>query len=417
MPAHASLFTGLYSDEHQLHESPDTKCLALTRAMNQLKSQTLAEQLQRKYGYYTAGFSANYFIRPGSGFDRGFEDFEYTDARGIDENKREEIENELKKQTADPWRLSRHLASRGEFGKLVKLYLSYRSVKKKQKSLNYPAEKGGRTILKNIRHQTPFEEPFFLFVNFMELHEPYTNYEMSHWNLSLEDLFGMKPIPPKILAEIKYRYELAKTQLDITFGKLIHHLKVSGMYDNSLIIVTSDHGQAFHERNYYGHGLFLYDEIIEVPLLMKFPNNRRFPTMQRERYQTLADIPKIVKGVIENAVEEDTFARREVFSESFGIHQQFIPKSKGKENCDVHRKSIFKDGYKLVYNLTFDSIEEFSFRKKPLDKADNRALVDSLLSELKPSKVARNSPAINHSVFAKGEEIVILEKLRDLGYA
>jgi arylsulfatase A-like enzyme len=416
IPAHASLFTGLSSNEHQIDAGPETKCLALINAMNQLKTETLAEQLQRKYGYYTAGFSANYFIRPGTGFDRGFEDFDYTDVRGIDENERQEIENELKKQTADPWQLSRYIAKRGEFLKLARLYMNYRRIRKKQKSLNYPAEKGARTILKKIKSQMPLEEPFFLFTNFMELHEPYTKYELSHWNLSLEDLFGLKPIPPKVLAEIKYRYELATGQLDYTFGKLIQHLKDMGLYDDSLIIVTSDHGQAFRERNYYGHGLFLYDEIVELPLLMKFPRNRKLAAFNMEGYQTLTDVPKIVKEIIEDDMRPEMFTRRAVFSESFGIHQQFIPKSKEKEVYEVRRKAIFKDGYKLTYNFTHDCIEEFLFRKKSLDLDDHRHIVDALVSELKEGTTFRKNP-MAESVFAKSEEIVILEKLRDLGYA
>jgi arylsulfatase A-like enzyme len=414
IPTHASLFTGLYSNEHRLHVGPETKCLALTRAMKQLRSETLAEYLKQRHGYHTMGFSANYFIRPGSGFDRGFETFQYTDVRGIDDDERDVIENELKKQTADPWQLSRDLASRGELVKLVKLYSKYRRIRKMQKTLNYPAEKGGKTILKNIQDQTPLEEPFFLFSNFMELHEPYTEYEMSHWNLSLEDLFALKPIPSKVLKEIKYRYQVATKYLDNIFGKLIERLKTSKVYDNSLIIVTSDHGQAFRERNYYGHGLFLYDEIIELPLLIKFPGNRKISI--GDGYQTLADIPAIVKGTVERDLEKGTLARRAVFSESYGIHQQFIPKAKEKEIYDVQRKAIFKDGFKLVYNFSQDSIEEFSFRKKSIDPSDHRDLADLLISELKESTKTRNDP-LAPSVFAKGEEMVILEKLRDLGYA
>ena len=49
----------------------------------------------------------------------------------------------------------------------------------------------------------------------------------------------------------------------------MRHLKAKNVYDQSLIIVLSDHGQAFRERNYYGHGIFLYDEIVEVPLIGK----------------------------------------------------------------------------------------------------------------------------------------------------
>ena len=66
---------------------------------------------------------------------------------------------------------------------------------KSQILLNYPAEKGGSTVLKNIQDSARLNNLFFLFVNFMELHEPYVKYEWDHWSSSLEDLFGVKAIP------------------------------------------------------------------------------------------------------------------------------------------------------------------------------------------------------------------------------
>ena len=158
------------------------------------------------------GFSANNFVRPGSGFDRGFKTFRYTDVRGIEDNEREVIEQELRTHKGDRWQLSMDLLKSGEFRKLANLYMTYRRIRKRQESLNYPAEKGGRTLVKNIQSEARFDNPFFLFANFMEFHEPYVKYEMNHWSLSLEDLFGVKAIPQNELSEIKRRYYLAARQ-------------------------------------------------------------------------------------------------------------------------------------------------------------------------------------------------------------
>ena len=189
------------------------------------------------------------------------------------------------------------------------------------------------------------------------------------------------------------------------------------MYDESLIIVLSDHGQAFRERNYYGHGMFLYDEIIEVPLIVKFPNNRKCPVA--EGYQSLVDIPSVIRSVIESgSAGDDALTKERAFSESFGIHYQFMPKgnSKEKEIYEVRRKAIYKNGYKLVLNLSHDVVEEFSYRKKPLDHRDHVPVADSLLSELRASTRLQSEPLPLDS-FGREEESAILEKLRVLGYS
>jgi len=412
IPSHASFFTGLYPSEHRIHETTEAKCLALTKAMNKCETETLPEFLQ-KQGYETVGFSANYFVRSGTGFDRGFKTFRYTDVRGIEDDEREVIEQELRTHKGDRWQLSKDLLNRGEFRKLANLYMTYRRIRKRQESLNYPTEKGGCTLLRNIQNEAPLKDPFFLFANFMELHEPYVKYEMDHWALSLEDLFGVKAVPQNELAEIKRRYYLAAGQMDTTFGGLMNLLKEKHVYDESVIIVLSDHGQAFRERGYYGHGLFLYDELVEVPLIIKFPNNRRFPVA--EGYQSLVEIPSLIKDVIESGTRDDALTRKQAFSESFGIHYQFIPKGNWKDAYDVRRKAIYKNGYKLVFNLSHDIIEEFSYRKKPLDRKDNVTVADALLSELRDS--TRQSEPLPSATFGREEELVILEKLRALGYS
>ncbi|MEE9294119.1 MAG: sulfatase-like hydrolase/transferase, partial [Phycisphaerae bacterium] len=55
-------------------------------------------------------------------------------------------------------------------------------------------------------------------------------------------------------------------------GELLEALKLRGMYDNSLIIVTSDHGEAFGEHGWVGHGQLLYEMLVHVPLVIRYPH-------------------------------------------------------------------------------------------------------------------------------------------------
>jgi len=62
--------------------------------------------------------------------------------------------------------------------------------------------------------------------------------------------------------------------------KIIKLLKQRGIFDKSLIIVTSDHGQLLGEHEKIGHGDFLYDELLYVPLLMKYPKDVEIEVVQ-----------------------------------------------------------------------------------------------------------------------------------------
>jgi arylsulfatase A-like enzyme len=67
------------------------------------------------------------------------------------------------------------------------------------------------------------------------------------------------------------QYDGEIAYLDHQLGKLFSRLKSMGIYDSSLIIVTSDHGEFFGEHGEYGHIKPMYEEMLRVPLLIKFP--------------------------------------------------------------------------------------------------------------------------------------------------
>ena len=58
---------------------------------------------------------------------------------------------------------------------------------------------------------------------------------------------------------------------DEQFGQLVQHLKAQGNYDDTLIVVAGDHGEAFGEHGDFVHGHLAYEEIMRVPLIIKFP--------------------------------------------------------------------------------------------------------------------------------------------------
>lgn len=99
--------------------------------------------------------------------------------------------------------------------------------------------------------------PFFVWVHLYDAHDPYDPPE---------------PFKSKYAAA-PYNGEIA--YLDLAVGKLLAQLRARGLYDNSLIAVMADHGEALGEHGEDTHGIFLYDETIRVPLLMKMPHSER----------------------------------------------------------------------------------------------------------------------------------------------
>ena len=72
-------------------------------------------------------------------------------------------------------------------------------------------------------------------------------------------------------------------------GPLIASLKETGLYDRTMIIFTSDHGEEFFEHHGWGHGHSLYDESLKVPLIIKFPESR-FSGLRIHDIVSLVDI-------------------------------------------------------------------------------------------------------------------------------
>jgi arylsulfatase A-like enzyme/Tfp pilus assembly protein PilF len=102
----------------------------------------------------------------------------------------------------------------------------------------------------------PSREPFFLWVHCYDPHGPYD---------------------PPVPYDSRYKsdpYDGEIAYMDAALGKLFAGLKATSLYAQTAIVVTADHGEAFGEHGERHHGMFLYDETIHIPLVIKLPNER-----------------------------------------------------------------------------------------------------------------------------------------------
>jgi len=131
-------------------------------------------------------------------------------------------------------------------------------------------------------------QPQFLFLHFFDAHWPYWPGD------ELNTLFGplsgdtsgllnkvRNQIPPGSERDVQHMMDLYDAEivyLDREVGRFLDELKKTGMYESSLILVTADHGEAFLEHSFWEHGQTLYQEMVHVPLLVKWPGE---PAPQR----------------------------------------------------------------------------------------------------------------------------------------
>jgi arylsulfatase A-like enzyme len=103
--------------------------------------------------------------------------------------------------------------------------------------------------------KTASSSPFFLFFHLYEPHTPYA--------------------PEPAFAHYADPYDGEVATADAIVGDLIQELKKQGIYDRAVIVLLSDHGEGLRDHGEQEHGIFLYREALQVPLMLKLPGNAR----------------------------------------------------------------------------------------------------------------------------------------------
>ena len=158
------------------------------------------------------------------------------------------------------------------------------------------------------------EQKFFMFLHTYQIHHPY---EPKAEDMAVFDADYTGPlkdhIPVELLVEVNEgrkaitdadrqhivnAYDAELLAVDRELGRLFKHLKEAGRYDDTLIVVTSDHGEEFGEHGRVGwHSHSLYDELLKVPLLMKLPGGALSGETWTEQVR-LIDLPPTVLGMV-----------------------------------------------------------------------------------------------------------------------
>lgn len=79
--------------------------------------------------------------------------------------------------------------------------------------------------------------------------------------------------PPELIADMKSASDGESFFSDVQFGRFLDALHEGGLYDDAMIFFVADNGEEIGERGRGGHGGTLYDEVVRIPFLVKFPGN------------------------------------------------------------------------------------------------------------------------------------------------
>jgi arylsulfatase A-like enzyme len=234
MPSHMSVFTSLSPDIHQVTRPDGTSRLAADIP-------TLAGSLGEA-GYLTAGFATCGFLKGIMGFDRGFDRYSlrYNNARR---------QNRL----ARDWAWSNR--DRNQF-----IFLHYFDAHSDYRTLPYDAPFGFDRLWSNLEPEQTFSGC-----------SPGGEFCASSYMIRLNKE-GVQLEPAQSRA-ISVFYDRGIRQLDFHLAQLVAWLKDLGLWDSSLVVLFSDHGEEFQDHGKLLHHQ-LYGELISVPLIVKLPGGK-----------------------------------------------------------------------------------------------------------------------------------------------
>jgi hypothetical protein len=228
---------------------------------------------------------------------------------------------------------------------------------------------------------------------------------------------GKIDLGPQQLARMRSAYRSEVGFMDRQLGRLFQALKQHGLFDRSLIVVAADHGEFLGENGWYGHGYRLDPELVRIPLIVKYPDQNEqerdtrlvsivdlFPTILRA-----ANIPEPTSDGLPLGSSRESSRQRFVISEehSMGIHRLF-----SKMKVDDHLYSI--DQTKRREVLWTDGYECFTLSKtawQPEACTMTRAEAEARLRGVLPR--ALHELESSHEVIPDEEE---RRRLRALGY-
>ena len=361
LPSHTSLFTGTYVSKHGVHNENQVFKGTLPTMPAALKSA----------GYKTAGFCRNYWISDATGLTNGFSEFYDIHYTGFQRKIRRFINN-IRLNGRDSWTFE----------------------------IN-------RAVCKWLR-QNASGDPFFMFVHYSQLHLPYSipapfntmflpddvSYEQaSRVNQNPKAFYaGEVAMGPEEFEISRALYDCSLAYMDHRVKDLYDELKTDGILDDTLFIITSDHGESLGDHGHFDHYYVLYDSLIKVPLIIRYPD-KIDPGMRNDSIVQTLDIFPTVGKMLElpdeslreiqglplppfsDETKHRTFSISERYQDLVGLRNSYPDRDLGHlAKFEKDRKiAIRTKKHKLILSQNYES-ELFDLEKDP---EENHNIIES----------------------------------------
>lgn len=426
LPSHASIFTGLYPPRHGAHnplaDDPDPPHFAYPLDET---GQTLASVLTDN-GYWSVGISANYGpLSPEFGLGRGFTHYSAEPSPRLEVRQR------------SPWVLSP--GSQERLQNVLSLLDSIPPFSIDEFFMGPGYRRAGEITEDAIRVLSEAgDTPLFLFLNYFDPHAPYyppaafrdtfDGRDTSHGVWGLKEairravLTGERDLSEQEYAHVTSLYDGELAYLDTELDRLLKSLERHPRWDDMLVIITSDHGEAFGEHRYLDHGVSLYNELVSVPVIIKAGKQRLAGMADAESgagsiMQSVDIFPTILQYAgIEIPAGIDGVAwgsgRSDAYSWLF-VEQSFL--QYGRERYLRELRAVASGGWKLIES-SHGSPELFRLADDPAESL-NLVSENAPVREEMQLRLQAHNELRRHRVSGPDDiSPEARERLRSLGY-
>jgi uncharacterized sulfatase len=472
IPAHASLFTGEYPSTHMTTQIHDRL----------LDDQVTLAELLRDSGYATVGFCNNPLLGVvENDLDRGFEAF-YNYGGAVPNPpdismSRPKLVGRLFETYV---RLMRRITVpiQNQFAHnnvLLRIALNPFLAAIWQRHANFK----GKTVRSlrdvvgylRIRRNAESRRPLFTFINLMETHLPYwppprfirkfapyyqqdrearsfmRRYNLQHYRWMIPLTEPLSEVGDRTLndfhdAEVAYQ--------DFLLRRVFDFLNEPDVSDNTMVIVTSDHGEGMNNHDFVGHSLVAYDDLVRVPLIIRYPKlypaGKRVtsPVSTRRLFHSVLEAAEIspngngakgrgapidVEGLsLTRSVDGPDPEQETVFAEAYtpdtllALMENMDPAAIDTFRCRAMRRAVYRGRYKLIMvddkpDELFDVVADPGETHNLLDTHHGQAAqLESVLTGLVEKAQGRRPGNWEASRQLSLDNEALVDRLRALGY-
>lgn len=372
VPVHGSLFSGELPSYHGSHRKSKT--------FKKSPDQSLAGILSRG-GYTTAGFSANPWLTPEFDFDTGFDYYEYLSPQPPFPD--DAIHPEYNDANLSSMSGILNILSWVTDGNPIKRVSNQFWTRFFGKSF-VSASHVTDAIVSHL--DTSSEQNNFIFANYMDVHDPHYDTIFEHRDLEKPQKNAPASIRAKnhtypfIEERIDFQsepenperartlYDQSVREVDTGIRRLFNNLSEQINLEESLTIILGDHGECLGEHGYWGHGTYLHEELLRVPLIIDLPKYSSYEPVSQDSPVSLLSLFDFIITMA-NETAEDSWKSITSLVDEEPLSAECTgprPNMEGKASKTGYR-TVIDAGWKITRNIDTNELSLTQMTDLPSD--------------------------------------------------